>query len=160
MADDRVLLSGFDLWHFVLNRWYLPRTEKDGETFEAKLARAGLSPLQDPLPHATLRREMEKSWERIFDLSWSDLQNDVVHRAKYRSIQGTMWELLLDDVVESTDLPPGSDFVVSFLMTALSDKTAHRPTNWGKCGAAAFVPILATDYRILRHECVIFWQRP
>ena len=107
VADDRVLLSDFELWHYVLNLWYLPRTEKDGEAFEKKLARAGPSLLgcnhQEPLPHATLGREMERSWERIFDLSWSDPGNNIVHPAKDRSIQGTMWELLLDDVVESTE---------------------------------------------------------
>ena len=45
VQDDCVLLSDFDLWHYVLNYWYLPRTKKDGEAFERKLARAGLSPV-------------------------------------------------------------------------------------------------------------------
>ena len=31
VADDRVLLSDFDLWHYVLNYWYLPKSEKAGE---------------------------------------------------------------------------------------------------------------------------------
>ena len=104
VEDDRVLLSDFELWHYVLNYWYLPRTVKDGEAFEKKLARAGLSLIgcshQKPLSHATLRREIEKSWERIFDLSWNDPGNKIVHSSKDRSIQGTMWELLLEDVVE------------------------------------------------------------
>ena len=71
VGDDRVLLSDFELWHYVLNYWYLPRTEK--------------------------------SWERILDLSWTDPGNKIVDPAKDRSIQGTMWELLLDDVVESRE---------------------------------------------------------
>ena len=28
VADDRVLLSDFDLWHYVLNYWYLPETRE------------------------------------------------------------------------------------------------------------------------------------
>ena len=107
MEEDRVLLSDFELWHYVLNYWYLPKTEKDGEAFEKKLAGAGLSLLgcthKKPLPHAELRREVEESWERIFDLSWTDPGNKIVPPAKSRSIQGTMWELLLEDVVDSKE---------------------------------------------------------
>jgi len=36
VADDCVLLSDFDLWHYVLNYWYLPESEKDGRAFEMK----------------------------------------------------------------------------------------------------------------------------
>jgi len=54
VADGRVLLSDFDLWHYVLNYWYLPKSEKDGEAFEKKLTRLGLSfyhcDHQHPLP--------------------------------------------------------------------------------------------------------------
>jgi hypothetical protein len=100
-----VLLSDFELWHYVLNYWYLPKTEKDGETFEEQLTCTGLSlpgcSHQRPLPHAAFRRKIENSWERIFDSSWTDPGHKIVPPAKNRSIQGTMWELLLEDVVES-----------------------------------------------------------
>ena len=76
VADDRVLLSDFDLWHYVLNYWYLPESEKDGKAFEEKLARAGLSfygcDHQHPLSHVRYRQEIERSWERIFDTNWAD----------------------------------------------------------------------------------------
>jgi hypothetical protein len=72
VEKDRVLLSDFDLWHYVLNYWYLPKTEKDGESFEKRLARVGLSVFgcdhQKPLSHAKYRQDVERSWERIFDL--------------------------------------------------------------------------------------------
>lgn len=107
VEDDLVLLSDFDLWHYVLNYWYLPRSEKDGEAFEKKLTRAGLSLFGcshgQPLAHAKFRREIEGSWERIFDLSWTDPEQKIVRRARDRSIQGTMWELLLKDVVDTTE---------------------------------------------------------
>ena len=107
VKDDQVLLSDFELWHYVLNYWYLPKTEKDGEAFEKQLTRAGLSLVgcshQKPLPHAVFRRQIESSWERIFDLSWTDPGHKIVPSAKNRAIQGTMWELLLEDVVESKE---------------------------------------------------------
>ena len=104
VQDNCVLLSDFDLWHYVLNYWYLPRTENEGEAFERRLARAGLSPVGcnhgNPPHSARFRREIEKSWERIFDLSWTDAGHRIVFPLKKRSIQGTVWELLLTDVVE------------------------------------------------------------
>ena len=103
VAEERVLLSDFDLWHYVLNYWYLPKTEKDGKAFEKKLARDGLSfygyDHQRPLPHVRYRQEIEQSWERIFDTSWVDRGNAIASPPKKKSIQATLWELLLDDVV-------------------------------------------------------------
>ncbi len=104
VKTDRVLLSDFELWHYVLNYWYLPKTEKEGGVFEKKLTRAGLSLVgcshEHPLPHAGFRREVENSWERMFDLSWTDPNHRIVSASKNRSIQATLWELLMDDVVE------------------------------------------------------------
>jgi len=104
---DHVLLSDFELWHYVLNYWYLPRTEKEGIAFEKKLTRAGLSLVgcthARPLPHAGFRREVESSWERIFDLSWTDRRHRIVSASNNRSIQATLWELSMDDVVESKE---------------------------------------------------------
>ena len=107
VQDDRVLLSDFELWHYVLNYGYLPKTEKEGEEFEKELTAAGLSltgcSLRNPLPNAEYRQKIEQSWERIFDLTWTDPDHAIVSRAKDRSIQGTMWELLLDDVIEAKE---------------------------------------------------------
>ncbi len=107
VENDRVLLSDFDLWHYVLNYWYLPKSGKDGDSFEKKLTRVGLSVYgcthQKPLAHDKFRREVEGSWERIFDLSWTDPGQSIVKRARDRSIQGTVWEILLEDVVDTTE---------------------------------------------------------
>jgi hypothetical protein len=107
VQDDRVLLSDFDLWHYVLNYWYLPKTEAQGDAFERKLAHAGLSLVgcnhSNPLPHAAFRRELEESWERIFDLSWTDPGYRITSPLKKRSIQGTLWELLATDVAAVTE---------------------------------------------------------
>jgi hypothetical protein len=39
--DERALLSDFSLWHHVLNYWYLPSSEADGDRFESALADHG-----------------------------------------------------------------------------------------------------------------------
>lgn len=101
--DDRVLLSDFELWHYVLNYWYLPKTFAEGDAFEAKLEAAGLSTYrhshEDPIPRAKYRREVEWSWERIFDIEWCEPA--ITHLPKTRSIQATLWELRRDDVVDA-----------------------------------------------------------
>ena len=107
VQDDRVLLSDFELWHFVLNYGYLPKSEDEEAAFEKELAAAGLSltggSLRNPLPHARYRQKIERSWERIFDLTWTDPEQEIVSPMKDRSIQGTMWELLRDDVVDAKE---------------------------------------------------------
>jgi hypothetical protein len=107
VADDRVVLSDFDLWHYVLNYWYLPETEKAGRAFEKKLAHAGLSfyacDHKHPLLHVRYRREIEKSWERIFDVGWADRGCAVAKPPRAKSIQATLWELALEDVVQVTE---------------------------------------------------------
>ena len=107
VQDERVLLSDFELWHFVLNYGYLPKTEEEDEEFDEELTAAGLSltgcSLGNPLPNAEYRQRIEQSWERIFDLTWTDPDHAIVSRTRDRSIQGTMWELLLEDVVDAKE---------------------------------------------------------
>jgi len=96
-SNGEALLSDFGLWHYVLNYWYLPETEADGNGFDAELARHGLSffdskPLADPHYH----ERIEKSWERIFDLDWCE--DELAFPKAQKSIQATVWELNLDQV--------------------------------------------------------------
>jgi hypothetical protein len=52
-CEEAALLSDFDLWHYVLNYWYLPMSGNEGEVFEAELAAQGLSFFkQKPVPKA------------------------------------------------------------------------------------------------------------
>jgi hypothetical protein len=56
VQDERVLLSDYELWHYVLNYWYLPKTQADGDAFDKKLDAAGFSTCRfthdNPLPDA------------------------------------------------------------------------------------------------------------
>ena len=95
--EDRVLLSDFDLWHYVLNYWYLPKSEKDGEDFEKGLAHAGLSFYgcnhKHTLGNIRYRHRIERSWERIFLIDWSDRAHAIALPQEKKSIQATLWEL-------------------------------------------------------------------
>jgi hypothetical protein len=84
LDEARVLRSDFELWHYVLNGWYLPASAADERAFEA-----------DPDP-----RRIEPSWDRIFDLQGHSRRYTAA-RAE-RSIQGVIWELRPADVVKST----------------------------------------------------------
>jgi len=62
---DRILCSDFSAWHCVLNRGYLALSEAEDDAWDRSLTARGLD--WRHLPPAETR-ELEKSWERIFDL--------------------------------------------------------------------------------------------
>jgi len=95
--SDRVLLSNFSLWHHVLNYWYLPSSEADGDVFESELASHDLSFFhQKPVPHDTYHRTIVESWDRVFDLEWNE--PGISEQKGEKSIQATMWQITLDQV--------------------------------------------------------------
>lgn len=88
------LLSDFEGWHSVLNRWYLAASDADDDRFHLERERRGLSrldELHDDLPD-DLHRERERSWERIFDLEARAWFADSLPLEE-RSIQATLWQL-------------------------------------------------------------------
>ena len=95
--QNATLLSDFELWHYVLNYWYLPSSIADGERFEAELESKGMSffktkPLPDPRYHENILR----SWNRIFDLDWNE--PDLASPRNQKAIQATLWQLKMDQV--------------------------------------------------------------
>jgi len=76
----RILQSDFELWHYVMNGWYLPESLADERAFDAR-------------PD---RRRIEPSWRRIFDLARCHRRYSGPRAG--RSIQGTTWELRPGDV--------------------------------------------------------------
>ena len=96
-SDKGVLLSDFDLWHYVLNYWYLPRTVADGEAFEAELSEHDLSFFDTkPLPVRAYHQRIEDSWDRIFDLDWAE--EEISNSFSRKSIQATFWKLNFDQI--------------------------------------------------------------
>ena len=97
LNDDWLLLSDFSLWHYVLNYWYLPKSEAEGEAFEAELAARGLSFYETkPLPDYEYHFRIQQSWERIFDIDWKE--DSIATAKENKSIQACFWELKLDRV--------------------------------------------------------------
>jgi hypothetical protein len=85
LDESRLLRSDFELWHYVMNGWYLPSSLADEREFDER-------------PD---RRRIKSSWQRIFDLGWHDRRYTAGRNAK--SIQGVTWELRPDDVRGATN---------------------------------------------------------
>ena len=99
ISDRLALLSDFDLWHYVLNYWYLPESEQDDEDFESALLCRGLSFYKaKPLRNAAFHKRIIESWVRIFDLDWTDREQSIAHPRAKRSIQASFWELRAEQV--------------------------------------------------------------
>lgn len=89
MDERAVLLSDFDLWHYVLNDWYLPASVEDAETFAAWLA-------QGAEPEGPHRQAIVASWRRIFAIEWA--ARGIAEAKSDKAIQATFWELRLENV--------------------------------------------------------------
>ncbi len=83
--EKKVLLSDFDLWHYVLNYWYLGETLSDQIVFEAH--------------NDTIMRDsqIQASWQRIFDIDWHS--PDIADPRPAKSLQATLWEVRLEQVI-------------------------------------------------------------
>jgi hypothetical protein len=98
----RVLLSDVDLWHYALNYWCLPASVAAERAFDANLKARGLCYYQmKPLSDRARHEIIEHSWERMFDLRWTN--RAVTRKRAEESIQAVLWELWLDDVMEVTE---------------------------------------------------------
>lgn len=84
LGDERVLRSDFELWHYVLNGWYLPSSLADERRFDERPDRRRIAP----------------SWQRVFKLDWRNRRYTAATGA--RSIQCVIWELRPDDVRDAT----------------------------------------------------------
>ncbi len=85
VSHDRVLLSDFDLWHYVLNDWYVAATEEEDERFQK-------------FGHF-FNQHRQNTWPRIFKVGdWKFLDfYGITNENEY--VQGTLWHITMDDVV-------------------------------------------------------------
>jgi hypothetical protein len=91
---SKCLLSDFDLWHYVLNYWYLPTSERDCNRFEE--LNGGKCYSWDDRPPGPLNLSIRESWVRVFDLDW--YEEYVTHPVNEKQIQAVLWEIRLTDV--------------------------------------------------------------
>ncbi|MCP4545361.1 MAG: DUF3841 domain-containing protein [bacterium] len=97
VEPDNVLLSDFELWHYVLNYWYLPTSISEGTRFERELRSKGPCFFRSkPLPDTEYHEKIVESWGKIFDLDWA--QRDIAYPRKKKSIQACMWQIELEMV--------------------------------------------------------------
>ncbi|MBO4290777.1 MAG: DUF3841 domain-containing protein [Lachnospiraceae bacterium] len=85
IPDKDVLLSDFDNWHCVLNRFLISETEEEDEQQDAFF---------ETLPESEKKSFMEKNWERIFDIR--PLDNGWTSRGKW--VQAVFWELKKEQI--------------------------------------------------------------
>jgi hypothetical protein len=100
LAEDRVLFSDFDRWHYALNYWYLPSTDDEGqydaeqEAWEAALAASQVDDRRRPLPEPWHSR-LVASWRRILDVD---------------AVRGTEWAQATFERLERADVVRVTEF--------------------------------------------------
>ena len=97
IPDNKVLLSGFCNWHNVLNQWPLTNWKRIDKKTDLLEKEAGKSLDFDDYP-VEIQKEIEDSWEAIFDLDRRDKEVGRTHK-RNRSIQATFWMLKPDNVI-------------------------------------------------------------
>ncbi|GAA0178972.1 hypothetical protein SH2C18_19340 [Clostridium sediminicola] len=104
IEEDKVLLSNFDLFHYVLNYWYLPKNEEDDNLFYREMDKNNITlfDLQNFNKNSKelnkLRAKVKESWNLIFDLDRYDEYINGTENEK--SIQATICELRWESVVD------------------------------------------------------------
>lgn len=91
IPDEYVLLSDFELWHFVLNNWWL-----DTEMFRDGFSEDDYDKNRQAfhsLSKEEQKRLTEESWLNIFDIG-QVVDNDFIRRGV--DIQAIFWELRME----------------------------------------------------------------
>lgn len=92
IPEDKVLLSDFDSWHFVLNNSHTYFSACN--EYEYNKLDKWLNSLSEEERH----KEIIKSWDSIFDIT--PYKNDFCRNGYF--IQGTAWELKAENIVKAT----------------------------------------------------------
>jgi len=92
--DGAVVLSDFEMWHFVLHGSYIADNEKECDAFDASVAKKWRwSGYWDDKMPARHRRRIKASWEKIFDIDrvWEDEAWLGPSGRDNAAIQATFW---------------------------------------------------------------------
>lgn len=87
LDDSDVLLSDYNDWHSVLNKWYNDNSTNK-EEWEAE------QEYFDNLPAKEKNKIMLESWERIFDMTLVNTE----WRHKWRYVQATFWKIKKENI--------------------------------------------------------------
>lgn len=97
VPDNDVLLSDFSNWHSVLNGGPLSDWKKIFKEIDLLDKEAGRVLKFDEYPEE-IQKEIEKSWEAVFDLDRRDKELGRTHK-RNRSIQATLWILKKEYII-------------------------------------------------------------
>lgn len=88
---NRVLLTDYDAWHFVLNYWMLASEEESD-----KFCKTYNYFKEKPLLNSEADIQLKKSWENIFDLK--KVRTLLEYPREQQCVQATFFEIFKDDV--------------------------------------------------------------
>jgi hypothetical protein len=115
IAEDQVLLSDFDAWHFVLNKYPLYNNKKEEEFWDSCIKKYANNEnaVYDQLPKR-FKRQVLKSWEKIFNIKL--MQRGCVDPYT----QAVIKEIKLQDVLEYKIFNKNGTFKKDEIQTRLS----------------------------------------
>ena len=119
IPDNKVLLSDFINWHNVLNQYPLTNWRRIDKKIDLLEKEAGKSLVFDDYP-VEVQKEIEKSWEAIFDLDRRDKEVGRTHK-RNRSIQATFWMLKPKNVI-SVEFLERKGEVVKCIKPSMGDR--------------------------------------
>jgi hypothetical protein len=91
-----VLLSDFDLWHYVLNYWHIADDENQEKEFDQKLAFNKIKFIEKEKYLPEIKKIVEKSWNKIFDMNYDF--DYVAKPYEKKAIQATIWKLNIKEI--------------------------------------------------------------
>lgn len=96
VPEDRVVVTDFDKWGYVVNYWYVPRDKKDEKEHNEELQKLGIGDESEIVMghkgnfYPLLRDKILKSWDRIFEIEDHHLA----------MTQATLWEIKKEWVIK------------------------------------------------------------
>lgn len=96
--ESEILLSDFDLWHCVLNYFFITDNEKEDAEFDALLNKFGLKFTERENVPVQIHEIIIKSWEKILDMNYSSEYS--VSPFDKKSIQATFWSLSVNEIIK------------------------------------------------------------
>ena len=109
VPDNEVLLSEFGSWHAPLNECPLDDWKRIERITDKLDKEAGRRLKFDEYPTG-VQKEIEKSWEAVFDINRRDKIVGCTHR-RNRSIQATFWVLKPEHIISVEFLEKKGDVV-------------------------------------------------
>ena len=96
--ETEILLSDFDLWHFVLNYWHIADNEEQELEFN-KLFKTSSVEFTDKENYTLkLKNILESSWNKIFDMNYHSIY--TADAFKRKKIQATFWTLKSTEIIK------------------------------------------------------------